>query len=97
VRREVPYETLKTSLAPGERVLFVTDGLPEALTPSDEPLGYERLLALLKPAAATPGLFLDPFLEAVRAATSAALTDDWTALLLERPQEASQNLLKPSA
>src|SRR6202162_6380329 len=30
-RREVAYEELRTAVAPGGRILFLTDGLPEAL------------------------------------------------------------------
>ena len=66
-------------LAPGERLLLLTDGLPEAPTASGDPLGYERFEALL-PRAATP----EALFEAVRSATGPLLADDWTALVLER-------------
>ncbi len=82
-RPDVAYESLTLSLAAGERVLFLTDGLPEALSPSGEPLGYEALVRFLASATARPGPWLDGLLEKVRSATSSVLEDDWTVLLLE--------------
>ena len=80
VRAEVAYEETRGRLEPGERIVLVTDGLPEAPDPSGEPLGYERFEALLPPADGPDALFA-----AVRAAVSASrLEDDWTALYLER-------------
>ena len=80
VRGEVAYEETRGRLDAGERIVFVTDGLPEAPDAGGEPLGYERLEALL-PRAADP----DALFGAVRAAVAASrLEDDWTALYLER-------------
>lgn len=79
VRNEVAYEKVSGVLAPGERLLLLSDGLPEAPTAEGEPLGYERFEELLA-GAAEP----DRLLEAVRAATSPVLADDWTVLVLER-------------
>jgi serine phosphatase RsbU (regulator of sigma subunit) len=79
VRREVEYRSQDLSLALGERLLFLTDGLAEAPTAAGEPLGYDAFAGLLD------GLgSLDDLLERVRSATSPNLEDDWTALLLER-------------
>jgi sigma-B regulation protein RsbU (phosphoserine phosphatase) len=82
-RRDVAYEELRTAVAPGQRILFLTDGLPEALDAAGDPLGYEALSRLIV-SAAEPGDFLDRLVTSVRAATGNALQDDWTALLLER-------------
>ena len=80
VRGEVAYEETLGRLDPGERIVFVTDGLPEAPDAGGEPLGYERFEALL-PRAADP----DALFAAVRTAVAAPrLEDDWTALYLER-------------
>jgi hypothetical protein len=79
VRGEIDYESVGGVLAPGERLLLLTDGLPEAPTASGEPLGYERFEALLSRAATPEALF-----EAVRSATGPLLADDWTVLVLER-------------
>lgn len=79
VRDEVAYESVGGVLAAGERLLLLTDGLPEAPTASGDPLGYEKFEALLSRAATPEALF-----EAVRSATGPLLADDWTALVLER-------------
>jgi hypothetical protein len=80
VRGDVAYEETRGRLEPGERIVFVTDGLPEAPDGAGEPLGYERFEALL-PGAADP----DALFAAVRAAVPVpSLADDWTALYLER-------------
>jgi stage II sporulation SpoE-like protein len=84
LRQDIAYDSLRVPIVVGQRVLFLTDGLPEAPTPSGEPLGYEELSRLVVAAAQAPGNLLDRLLELVRRATSEALEDDWTALLLER-------------
>jgi sigma-B regulation protein RsbU (phosphoserine phosphatase) len=83
-RRGIAYEELRVSVAPGERVLFLTDGMPEARDAAGNPLGYEALARLVAASAVTSGDFLDSLLASVRAATGDATDDDWTALLLER-------------
>ena len=83
-RRDVVYESLTVTVAPGQRVLFLTDGLPEAPDAAGDPLGYETLSRLVSSAAAAPGDLVDRLLDSVRAASPGALQDDWTVLLLER-------------
>lgn len=85
-RSEVVYESLALSVRPAERVLFLTDGLPEAPTASGDPLGYEVLARLVPEDAETPGGLLDSLFAAVREATRPTLEDDWTALVLEARQ-----------
>ena len=80
VRPEVAYESITGVLAPAEKLLFVSDGLPEAPTSDGGPLGYERFEAILARNAGPDALF-----DAVRAATGSVLADDWTVLVLERP------------
>ena len=77
---------MTVELAPGDRVLFLTDGLPEAPAAPGEPLGYEAFTALLDHRAGEPGAWLDRLIERVRGATAAEQDDDWTALLVERPR-----------
>ena len=60
-RPNITYESFTTSLKPGERIFFFTDGLPEAETAKDEPLGHETLERLLPRRAASPSLFIDRF------------------------------------
>lgn len=79
VRPEVAYEETAGVVAAGERLVLVTDGLPEAPDPGGEPLGYERFERMLPDAADPDALFA-----AVRSAAAPGLQDDWTALYLER-------------
>lgn len=76
-RAGVEYEPLRTTLARGERVVFLSDGIPEA--PVDgEPLGYERVAQMLGQTND-----LDAFLDLVRRA-GGTVEDDWTAVAVER-------------
>jgi serine phosphatase RsbU (regulator of sigma subunit) len=82
--KDAAYDSLGFTLEPGERLLFVTDGLPEAPTASGHPLGYEALAGFLPPLdGEPPGDMLDRLFAAVRQATQPTLEDDWTALVLE--------------
>ena len=78
-RPEVAYEEIHGRLAVGEKLVLLTDGLPEAPVADGDPLGYERFESLLAGAADPDALFA-----AVRAAARPGLDDDWTALYLER-------------
>jgi serine phosphatase RsbU (regulator of sigma subunit) len=79
------YQALSGNLEPGQRILLLTDGLPEALLATAEPMGYAALEALLSGAdSASPSEFLDELFRRVRAATSPTVDDDLTALVLER-------------
>jgi serine phosphatase RsbU (regulator of sigma subunit) len=85
VRRESRYEALSGSLEVGERVLLLTDGLPEALMASDEPIGYPALESFLVASdSVPPSDFLDGLFRRVREATVPSIQDDLTALVLER-------------
>jgi len=87
LRAGLRYETLRATLAPGDRLLLFTDGLAEAPLPGGEPLGYETLVAVIDslPPSAAPDVWLEALLAAVRERTRPELEDDWTALLLVRP------------
>lgn len=78
VKSDVVYEPLMTRIAPGERLVFVSDGIPEAPV-NGEPLGYERVAEMLGRAAT-----LDAFIEDVRSVVGDVLEDDWTAVMVER-------------
>jgi serine phosphatase RsbU (regulator of sigma subunit) len=84
VRSGVSYQSLALRLEPGERVVWLTDGLPEAPTEAGEPLGYAGLEGLFPADAAGPGEWLEALLAALEGATRPGLEDDWTALVLER-------------
>ncbi|MGH9441722.1 MAG: PP2C family protein-serine/threonine phosphatase [Thermoanaerobaculia bacterium] len=82
-RLEVPYESASLTIAAGERVLLLTDGLPEAPTKAGEPLGYEALMSLIPVQSLSTGDLLETLFDSVRRASTPALEDDWTALVLE--------------
>lgn len=84
LREEVSYVAVEVTLHPGDRLLLLTDGLPEAVGESGDPLGYERLEELLDHDDESPARWIDRLLERVRRATGPQPEDDWTALLLER-------------
>jgi sigma-B regulation protein RsbU (phosphoserine phosphatase) len=79
----ISYQQAAVTLEPGDRVLFVSDGLPEAPTAAGSPLGYEALARSLPTESAPPGRWLERLFETVRAASRETREDDWTALLLE--------------
>jgi hypothetical protein len=85
VRRESRYQALSGRLEPGERVVLLTDGLPEALMATDEPMGYPAFEGFLAESdSAAPGEFLDDLFRRVREVSVPTIQDDLTALMLER-------------
>jgi hypothetical protein len=82
--RDQVYEATRATLSAGDCLLLLSDGLPEALGPGGEPLGYEALAELLPPLGSEPGIWLDELFSRVRQGTVSELRDDWTAVLLER-------------
>lgn len=87
-RADVVYESMTVSLRPAERILMLTDGLPEAPTASGDPLGYQALADLLPRGAETPAEVVDGLFASVRQATRPALEDDWTVLVLQAERSA---------
>ena len=84
IRRDAVYETRVIRLDPSDRVVFLSDGIPEAPVSGDELLGYENLRALIGHSrGASAGAWLDSFLAGVRARVGETLDDDWTAVVLE--------------
>ncbi len=77
IRKNLSYQSVTAKLIAGDRVMFFTDGLPEASAGS-EPLGYERLSAEMKNEQGA----IEPLFAALEA-LGAAHDDDWTAVLLE--------------
>jgi serine phosphatase RsbU (regulator of sigma subunit) len=85
LRRDALYEPLRAKLEHGQRIVFLSDGIPEAPV-NGEPLGYERVASILGAmnGDAHGEAWLDAFLADVRSAVDAGLDDDWTAVVLER-------------
>ena len=80
VRRDVRYESVEVQLSAGDRLLLVSDGIPEAPRPNGEQLGYDALHDTV--AAVRGDAWLDNLFDRVRAQV-ASVDDDWTAVLLE--------------
>lgn len=87
LRPGLAYGSVELELREGERVLFLTDGLPEALTPEGEPIGYEALEKLLQHHDPEPEAWLDRLLKRLGEATDDTPGDDWTVVLLETEPE----------
>lgn len=93
-RENTTYSTAHFSMTPTDRLLLVTDGIPEAVDAQGKPLGYEGLARLVESstegtqnsATGDSGVWLDRLLEQVSGQTSSMLDDDWTAVLLEYQQ-----------
>jgi stage II sporulation SpoE-like protein len=77
IRRDVRYESVEVQLAPGDRLLLLSDGIPEAPRPNGEQLGYDALREMLDRQSS-----LNALLERIRAQVT-SIDDDWTAVLLE--------------
>ena len=77
IRKILAYESVTEKLAPGERLILFSDGLPEAPV-RGEPLGYERLGTEVQ----RSGGDLDTLFLALDK-LGAAHDDDWTAVMLE--------------
>jgi hypothetical protein len=78
IRADIEYESLSVELQSGDRLLMLTDGLPEATVGEDQPLGYVRLAQLAATNATLEALFA-----AVARETHEPRNDDWTGVLLE--------------
>lgn len=76
------YEPLTTRIEVGERLVFLSDGIPEAPV-QGEPLGYDGVESILG-ACNAAGFSLDDFLDRVRETVDEGLSDDWTAVVVQR-------------
>ncbi len=81
--RTTTYQSRVVALGPGDGLLLLTDGLPEAPTEGGEPLGYAAMEALFDHSAHSPRAWLDQLLERHEERTAEGLQDDLTALLLQ--------------
>ena len=83
VRDEISYESSLLTMASGERLFLLSDGLPEAADEIGEPLGYAKLESLLDHQAGSPEEWLDRLLERFESVAARGAQDDVTALVLE--------------
>lgn len=85
MRAGIGYETATAMLSRGDRVVFVSDGIPEAQMQSGDSIGYDRLLEVVKNIRGdSASQWADRLLERIRGEVAPALTDDWTVVVLER-------------
>jgi sigma-B regulation protein RsbU (phosphoserine phosphatase) len=95
VRKEVAYSSTTVSLGPENRLLLLTDGLPEARDVSGEPMGYGALETMLSEqapidsATASPADWLAGLFDRVQRHSVRTPEDDWTAALLV-PRESGE-------
>lgn len=78
VRRATAYEVTAVTLAPGDRLLAFSDGLPEAMV-DDAPVGYERIESLARDASG-----VDELIDRLRATPGIHIDDDLTVVMVER-------------
>lgn len=94
IRNEVTYSTTQYVMESADRLLMVSDGIPEATDRNCDPIGYDGLMRLLEgsgvwaccTAVGNPSRWLDRLLDEVSQLTGSILQDDWTAVLLEYRQ-----------
>jgi serine phosphatase RsbU (regulator of sigma subunit)/anti-sigma regulatory factor (Ser/Thr protein kinase) len=79
------YVTHRIPVAPGDRLVFLTDGIYEAESPSGEPLGWDRIVTEIPDLwIGTPNAFCGRVLDFVRSFTGGSeASDDRTLLTLE--------------
>lgn len=83
---DAKYESLRQNVGPGDRFVFLTDGLYEAQSPSGEMIGLERIAAQIpKLWVGAPHIFCGQLLDYVREwSKDAPAADDRTLLVVER-------------
>lgn len=87
LRPDAHYSEVADCLQPGDRLILLSDGMPEAMTRSGQPLGYGALNELVAADGADPERWLDDLIESVARRTRPDRDDDWTVLVLERPAD----------
>ena len=91
VREEIAYASSTVKIGAEDRLLLLTDGLPEARDASGEPLGYKALESMISddPPTGSPSSWLAGLFDRVQRRTVRTPEDDWTAALLV-PREAEE-------
>ncbi|MDH3745567.1 MAG: SpoIIE family protein phosphatase [Acidobacteriota bacterium] len=84
VREEVAYASRTVTLGAEDRLLLLTDGLPEARDATGEPLGYGALETMLsdEPPTGSSSSWLAGLFDRVQQRSGRTPEDDWTAAML---------------
>ena len=84
VREEVAYASRTVKIEADDRLLLLSDGLPEARDVAGEPLGYGALESILdqKGPMESPSSWLSGLFDRVQRRSGRAPEDDWTAAML---------------
>jgi phosphoserine phosphatase RsbU/P len=84
VRSEIAYASRKVELGAGDRLLLLSDGLPEAREAGGDPMGYEALESMLSEelASTPPAEWLSGLFDRVQNRSGRLPEDDWTAAML---------------
>jgi len=84
IREQVAYSSRTVEVTADDRLLLLTDGLPEARDTTGDPLGYRALESMLgqEPATGSPLSWLTGLFDRVQRSTTRAPEDDWTAAML---------------
>jgi len=91
VREEVAYASRTVEVTADDRILLLSDGLPEARDADGEPLGYLALESMLgqEPSTGSPSSWLSGLFDGVQRHTGRVPEDDWTAAMLV-PRDAGE-------
>ncbi|MFV2073122.1 MAG: PP2C family protein-serine/threonine phosphatase [Thermoanaerobaculales bacterium] len=91
VREQVAYASRTVEVAADDRLLLLSDGLPEARDAAGEPLGYQALESMLgqESPPGSPASWLAGLFDRVQQRTGRVPEDDWTAAMLV-PRDAGE-------
>ena len=93
VREEIAYASRTVAIGAKDRLLLLTDGLPEARDDTGEPMGYGALESMIseEPPTDSPSAWLAGLFDRVQQHSVRTLEDDWTAAMLvpREPEGAS--------
>jgi sigma-B regulation protein RsbU (phosphoserine phosphatase) len=86
---DIELEEERIDVAPGDVLVFYTDGVTEAMNAADEEFGMGRFQAAVEAVAADPGAGANDIVEAVRHAVNTFIgsrpqTDDFTLFVVKR-------------
>jgi len=93
ILEDVDYEETQVALNPGDKVIFYTDGIVEAMNAKEELYGFERLLEVVQKNGALPA---EPLLKSIKTDVAdyvgdSPQHDDLTVIVLSVDKKIAQN------